>query len=136
MGAGQTLPRASRVRQRPTFERAYDSGARLQGRFMMLFVVPNGQSHARFGVAASKKVGAAVQRNRLKRLAREVFRRNKIAAGLDIVVVPRREMLDASFASLEADYRTLLDRRDRAPARRGDRKPHRRSRRPRTASRV
>ena len=35
-------------------------------------------------------------------------------AGLDVVIVPRREMLDAPFASLEADYHAALDRRDRA----------------------
>ena len=75
---------------------------------MTLFIVPNGGSRSRFGVAATRKLGPAIERNRAKRLAREVFRRNKIAAGLDIVIVPRREMLDASFLSLEADYRDLL----------------------------
>lgn len=107
------LPPAARVRRRPDFERAYDTGARIHGRFMTVFVVPNGGSQARLGVAASRKMGNAVHRNRAKRLAREIFRRHKLAAGLDIVIVPRREMLDASFASLEADYLATLDRRDR-----------------------
>jgi ribonuclease P protein component len=80
---------------------------------MMLFVVPNGGAGSRLGVAATKKLGSAVERNRAKRLARELFRRHKVAAGLDIVIVPRREMLDASFASLEADYLGALERRDR-----------------------
>ena len=39
-----------------------------------------------------------------------MFRRQKIAAGLDVVVVPRREMLDAPFASLETDYSAALER--------------------------
>src|SRR6187549_4074879 len=102
---------------------------------MTLFIVPNGGARTRFGVAASRKLGQAVERNRAKRLAREVFRRNKIAAGLDIVIVPRREMLDASFLSLEADYRDLLSRRDR-PGPRGERRPHRRGHRARPAARV
>jgi ribonuclease P protein component len=54
-----------------------------------------------------------VERNRAKRLAREVFRRHRVATGLDIIIVPRREMLDASFANLEADYVGALERRDR-----------------------
>ena len=133
--ADERLPRTMRVRNRPEFERAYDSGVRLQGRLMTLFIVPNGAGHSRFGVAATRKLGPAIERNRAKRLSREVFRRNKIAAGFDIVLVPRREMLDASFSSLEADYRDLLSRRDR-PAPRGERRPSRRGHRARPAARV
>ena len=80
---------------------------------MTVFVVPNGGPVARLGVAATRKLGPATDRNRAKRLAREVFRRNKPVEGLDVVVVPRREMLDAPFASLEVDYATTLARRDR-----------------------
>ncbi len=80
---------------------------------MTVFVLPNGGNVPRFGVAATRKLGSAVERNRAKRLARELFRRHKVAAGLDIVIVPRREMLDAPFASLEADYHAALERRDR-----------------------
>jgi ribonuclease P protein component len=108
----ETLSRRDRVRRRPEFERAYEVGRRLHGRFMMLFIAPNGGSRSRLGVAATRKLGSAVERNRAKRLAREVFRRHKAPAGLDVIIVPRREMLDASFASLEADYLAALANRD------------------------
>ena len=71
----------------------------------------NDLEHSRLGIAATKKLGGAVQRNRAKRLIREVFRRNKIAQGLDIVVIPRRELLDASLTAIEADYRHIIERR-------------------------
>jgi ribonuclease P protein component len=130
-----TLSRNARIRRRPEFQRAYDDGRRINGRFMGLVVVANGSAISRLGVAASRKLGGAVVRNRLKRLSREIFRRNTIADGLDIVVMPRREMLDASFASLEADYRDILARRDRAVAAL-DRRVTRGDRRPRPAARV
>ena len=107
----ERLRRTERIRRRPEFERTYDTGIRIHGRFMMLFVVPNGGTGPRLGVAATRKLGSAVERNRAKRLAREMFRRHKVPAGLDIVIVPRREMLDAPFASLEADYVAALDKR-------------------------
>jgi ribonuclease P protein component len=129
------LARAERVRRRPDFERAYSGGARIHGRFMTMFVMPNGGTSARLGVAATRKLGPAVDRNRAKRLAREVFRRHKVDAGLDIIVVPRREMLDAPFATVEADYLALLVRRDRERAAPRERRPGR-GRRPRAASRV
>src|SRR6266496_2014945 len=93
---------------------------------MTVFVASNTSGRPRFGVAATRKLGSAVERNRAKRLARELFRRNKVAAGIDIVIVPRREMLDAPFGTLEADYLAALERRDRE---------RRRASRPRTGGR-
>jgi ribonuclease P protein component len=77
---------------------------------MTVFVVSNGRPVARLGVAATRKLGSAVVRNRAKRLAREVFRRHKGAPGSDVVIVPRQEMLDAPFSSLEEDFRRAIER--------------------------
>lgn len=107
----ERLRRTDRVRRRPDFERAYDRGIRVHGRLMTVFVLPNGGTTPRLGVAATRKLGSAVERNRAKRIAREVFRRHKVAAGLDIIIVPRREMLDAPFSSVEADFLGALERR-------------------------
>ena len=127
---GERLGRAERIRTRPEFQRLYDEGARISGRFMTLFVLANGLEIQRCGVAATRKLGSAVIRNRAKRLAREIFRRHKLTAGYDIVIVPRREILDAPFASLEADYDRVLERRGTVraggrprPGRRGGRGP-------------
>jgi ribonuclease P protein component len=109
----QGLAAPERIRRRPEFERIYNTGAKIHGRFMTLFVMVNGGEVPRFGVAATRKLGSAVERNRAKRRARELFRRRKNIGGLDIVIVPRREMLDAPFATLEAEYVALLGRRER-----------------------
>jgi ribonuclease P protein component len=100
-----------RIRRRAEFRLVYEQGLRISGRYSTLFILANKLGVGRLGIAATKKLGGAVKRNHAKRLIREVFRRNKIASGFDVVVVPKRELLDASLTVLEADYRQHLERR-------------------------
>ena len=88
----------------------YEHGSRVHGPFSTLFSLPNALTVSRLGIAATKKIGGAVERNRAKRLIREVFRRNKIAPGIDVVVVPRRELLNARLTILEEEFRSNLAR--------------------------
>jgi ribonuclease P protein component len=119
---------AERVRRRREFERAYKEGTRIHARFMTVFVVPNAGSHPRLGIAATRKLGNAADRNLAKRRTRELFRRHKTGPvfeaqpGLDIIVVPRREMLDAPFTQLEGDYLAALTRGRRTASSRAGRR--------------
>ena len=129
----QRLPRALRVLKRPEFEHVYSTGAKRHGGLMTVFVAGTSRSVGRFGVAATKKLGSAVVRNRAKRLAREVFRRHKVGTGIDVVIVPKREMLDADITRIEADFLALLER---ARAGRSHTTPDARPRRSGTATRA
>ena len=99
-----------RIKTRAHFQEIYQKGTRVHGRYSTVFVLPNRLSIGRLGIAATKKLGGAVRRNRAKRLIREVFRRNKLAAGFDVVVIPNRDLLDATLTVLETEYRGLVER--------------------------
>ena len=98
------------VRKRADFELIYKAGLKQNGRLMTMFTRAREAGCARLGIAATRKLGPAVTRNRAKRLVRELFRHNKPAGSLDVVVVPRREMLGATYARLEAEFLNLLNR--------------------------
>jgi ribonuclease P protein component len=100
-----------RIRSRQDFQLIYERGTKVHGRFGTFFLLPNGRQLGRLGIAATRKFGGAVARNRAKRLIRDVFRRNKIAPGFDVVVIPKRALLEASLSTFEAEFRQLLDRR-------------------------
>ena len=113
------------VRRRADFEQVYEGGAKVSGRYMTMFVAPNSVGTARLGVAATRRLGGAVVRNRAKRLTRELFRHQKPAASLDVIVVPRREFLDAPYPSLAREFGALLDRSARTPRGSHGRRPSR-----------
>src|SRR3989442_8857918 len=102
--------REQRIRRRAEYQQIYERGTRIRSRFSTVFILPNDKGITRLGVAATRKLGGAVVRNRAKRLVREVFRRSGIAPGFDIIVVPRRELLDTTLVALETDYRATVER--------------------------
>ena len=81
---------------------------------MTCFALSNDAGSPRLGIAASQKIGNAVARNRAKRRARALFMHRKPLKNMDIVIVPKREMIDAPWAQIEVDYRAALDRLARA----------------------
>ena len=76
---------------------------------------------ARFGLTVTKKVGGAVERNRIKRRLRAALRTGGLApqAGRDYVVVARRDALAVSFSGLCGELTRLLHqaRAGKAPRR-------------------
>lgn len=115
----QTFPAAQHVRRRPEFQRVYDQGERVRARLMTVMILQTDRPISRLGIAATRKLGGAVVRNRAKRLVREVFRRARVPAGLDIVVIPRAEMLDAEYRVIEAEFGYVLRRAGRMPRKEG-----------------
>jgi ribonuclease P protein component len=79
------------LRRPSDFRRVYDHRRSASDRWLIVYACPNGLPHSRVGLSVSRKVGGAVQRNRLRRLYREAYRlmRHEMPAGLDLVVIPR-----------------------------------------------
>jgi ribonuclease P protein component len=84
--------RRSRVTRSGDFDSVYRRGKSAAGRHLVVYAFNRGEGDsARLGLSVGKRVGGAVERNRVKRVLREEFSRiqGTLAAGVDYVVIAR-----------------------------------------------
>lgn len=91
--------RRRRLSRSGEFDRVYRDGSSHATRHLVLYSFPRRDAEdrdVRLGVSASRKVGAAVERNKVKRVLREAFwdLSDRLPAGHDFVLVARPEIPD------------------------------------------
>jgi ribonuclease P protein component len=99
----EKFPPTERLRKRIDFKRAEKNKvARLVTKHLVILAAPNEYAFARIGITASKKIGGAVVRNRIKRLLREIYRRNKqlFPHGHDYILIAKNNMADITYHDL------------------------------------
>lgn len=104
--ARQRFTRACRLTARRQFTAVYEKGRRTSSSSFTVFGLPNGADHCRLGVTVTRKVGGSVQRNRIKRVLRDIFRRHRenFKLPLDLVVNARPGAERVPTVVLEAEF--------------------------------
>lgn len=95
------FPKTARLRKRPEFVLLASASRKTTVRGFLMVWRKNELQLARLGITASKKVGCAVVRNRIKRYLREFFRQNRFGmAAVDVNVIVRRESVEMTYSEI------------------------------------
>jgi ribonuclease P protein component len=117
---GGSADAAFRLRKHADYQVVYAASRKQHGKQMSYFfrlrvedsaardVVDSGRP--RIGLTVPKALGGAVDRNRIKRRMREVVRRHRslLSSPVDVILHPRRSVIDLDFAVLEREVATVF----------------------------
>ena len=107
----ERFPKSARLLKRAEFRRTYDLGAATRNAGFHLFVRPRPEGgETRLGLTATRAAGGSVARNRLRRWAREAFRRlrPRVAPGQDMVANLHGRLARMPHAEFDRLFRDVL----------------------------
>jgi ribonuclease P protein component len=144
------LPRSRKVRRHADFQRIQSSSSRDPGKaekahvgratsahfvFLVARTVGALDAPSRLGLVVTKKIGCAVERNRVKRVCRECFRLwpDFVPAGIDLIVIARQGAPRLGLAEVRDEWtraRGALRHRSREALAQTPTEPHVSARKP------
>ncbi len=104
------MKRALRLRRSSDFAGVRRQGRQFRHSLLRLGVCENALAHNRYGIVAGRRLGIAVERNRIKRRLRALLMElhSELRQGYDIVLLPRRGVLRKPFDQLRRIMRRLF----------------------------
>ena len=107
-----TFTKADRILKRREFIALSKSGRRVQNTEFIAYFSHEQYNRSRLGVTVTKKVGQAVERNRLKRLVREFFRLNRhcLSGNWDISIIVKRQSAEITSEMVHRSLQDIFDR--------------------------
>ena len=90
----------------------FKKGTYVTGRCIEVYIIKNKDNKNRLGIAISKKIAKSVKRNRIKRLIREVYRREEdsLSFGISIIVLWKKncDIHLATYENIKKDFELIL----------------------------
>jgi ribonuclease P protein component len=100
-----------RLSRKEDFSSVYRAGKSVANHQFALYYKKNPSGiHFRLGISASKKVGGAVVRNRIRRQLKEIFRlhADEIKEGYDLIIIVRKGAIDMEYEALVKSVKHVL----------------------------
>ncbi|ADL13834.1 ribonuclease P protein component [Acetohalobium arabaticum] len=99
----ESFPKSERLTKTHQFQQVYNHGYSIANNLIVMYMLKKKQKQRRIGFSVSKKIGNAVVRNRIKRILKEIYRRNKnkLITNIDLVLIGRKRISDSSYQEIK-----------------------------------
>lgn len=106
------IDKTRKIKKNTDFRLVYKHGTFQVNQSCVIYKMPVAKQPTKIGFVTGKKVGCAVERNRARRLMKEVYRlhQHEIREGYSIVIVARKPMKDYTYQEAEKQIMKLLKR--------------------------
>lgn len=104
------FPKELKIRKTSDYEEIFGSSKRLRSKHFDILYVKNSLGYSRAGLVVGKKnIRSAVKRNRVKRLIREVFRKNKsLFDSLDVVFLAKQDSDTLNYSNVKREFEEII----------------------------
>jgi ribonuclease P protein component len=104
-----SFPKEERLKGKD-FERIFNSSDVnvYSNKYFTILVAPG--KKRKVGIAVVKQVKSSVERNRIKRILREIYRINKhkIKEKINFIIIGKKDIINENYKNIEASYISLL----------------------------
>jgi len=104
------MKKIERVKSKILFNEVINKGIKVHNSLFSLFFVENNENKTLFGIAAPKKLGNAVIRNKVKRQTRALVDNNKLLFknNRNYIIIVKEKFLDSSYTQKEKSLQELI----------------------------
>lgn len=112
----QTFPKQNRIRKRSDYLLCAAKGKKIHTTHFIVRYLHIADLPGRFGITVSKKIGNAIARNRVKRVLREFYRKNRLfLPAWQLVIAAKKGADKLKFSEVEAELNFLKRFLENAP---------------------
>lgn len=98
------------VKKNEDFSRIMKKYRPFKSHSFIVYVEKETNNIYKFGISASKKVGNAVTRNKVKRQVKSILDKNNYKNNFNCIIIIKKEVLNKTYLELEAELNTLINK--------------------------
>ena len=98
------------VKKNRDFSRIIKNNRPIKSNLFVIYLEKNTNDIYKFGISASKKVGNAVTRNRLKRQIKSILDKNTYKNNYNCIIIIKKDIIDKSFDEMSKDLNILINK--------------------------
>lgn len=97
------------IKKSTDFEKIIKNNKSLRSKYFYIYIEKSEEKKIyRFGLSVGKKIGNAVERNKVKRQIKEIISQNNYQNNFDCIIIVRKEIVNKTFSEIKKDLNEII----------------------------